>query len=308
MEREHLEKWRRAAAIAANVRDHVASLLKPGTKLIDAALAGHKRIAEFGAQPAFPLQISRNHIAAHYCPYIGDPTTAEEGDLIKIDTGVHVDGFVADTAVSIDLSTDGRHARLLAASKDALAAAIAVAGPDVDVNVIGREVERVIRGYGYEPVKNLTGHGVGRYIIHRAPQIPNVPNGRGTLKAGTCVAIEPFATDGTGIVREQGDPHVFMTKKSVKKVKGMDASVVSAIEGFGGLPFGSRCLVSRFPYESVARTLNSMAMSGQLVVYPPLVERAGAFVAQFEHTLYIREDGVEVLTLNGTVPALQPTA
>jgi methionyl aminopeptidase len=306
MEREHLEKWRRAAAIAANVRDHVAGMLKPGVKLIDAALAGHKRIAEFGAKPAFPLQISRNHIAAHYCPYIGDPTTVEEGDLIKVDTGVHVDGFVADTAVTVDVSSDGRHKNLIAASKEALAAAIRVAGPDVDVNTIGREVEKVIRGYGLQPVRNLTGHGVGRYIIHRAPQIPNVPNGRGTLKAGTCVAIEPFATDGGGLVREQGDPHVFMAKKGVRKVKGIDPKVLADVEGFGGLPFGSRCLVQIHPYDAVARTLNAMAMSGQLVVYPPLVERAGAFVAQFEHTLYIRDDGVEVLTASGVVPEPVP--
>jgi methionyl aminopeptidase len=307
MEREHLEKWRRAAAIAANVRDHVAGMLKPGVKLIDAALAGHKRIAEFGAKPAFPLQISRNHIAAHYCPYIGDPTTVEEGDLIKVDTGVHVDGFVADTAVTVDVSSDGRHKHLIAAAKEALAAAIRVAGPDVDVNTIGREVEKTIRGHGLQPVRNLTGHGVGRYIIHRAPQIPNVPNGRGTLKAGTCVAIEPFATDGGGLVREQGDPHVFMSKKGVRKMKGMDPKVLGDIENFGGLPFGSRCLVQSHPYEAVARTLNAMAMSGQLVVYPPLVERAGAFVAQFEHTLYIRDDGVEVLTASGAVPEPLPT-
>lgn len=306
MDRSDLEKWRRAAAIAANVRDHVASLLKPGVKLIDAALEGHRRIESFGAKPAFPLQISRNHIAAHYCPFIGDPTTCEEGDLIKVDTGVHVDGFVADTAVTVDLSSDGRHANILSAAKEALAAAIRTAGPDVDVNDIGREVEKVIRGHGLQPVRNLTGHGVGRYIIHRAPQIPNVPNGRGKLKAGTCVAIEPFATDGTGLVKEQGDPHVFMSKKGARKMKGMDLKVLAEIEQFGGLPFGSRCLVTKFPYEAVARTLNAMAMSGQLVVYPPLVERAGAFVAQFEHTLYIREDGVEVLTASGVVPEPEP--
>lgn len=308
MEREHLEKWRRSAAIAAHTRDYVASLLKPGAKLIDVSLAGHKRIEELGGKPAFPLQISRNHIAAHYCAYMGDPTTAEEGDLIKVDCGVHVDGFVADTAVTVDLSRDQRHQRLINASKEALAAAIRIAGPDVEVATIGREVERVMRSHGVQPVRNLTGHGVGRYIIHRAPQIPNVPTGRGTLKAGTCVAIEPFATDGPGLVHEQGDPHVFMAKKGVKKGKTMDANVLAAVEEFNGLPFGSRCLVQRFPYEQVARTLNAMAATGQLVVYPPLVERPGAFVAQFEHTLYIRDDGVEVLTASQSVPELVPSA
>lgn len=293
-----LSKWREAAAIAGHTRDYVASLLVPGTKLIDAALAGHKRIEELGGKPAFPLQLSRNHIAAHYCPFIGDPTTVADGDLIKVDCGVHVDGFVADTAVSVDVSTDGRHQKLLAASREALQAAIRVAGPDVDVNDIGRAVESVIRGHGYAPVRNLTGHGVGRYIIHRAPQIPNVPEGRGRLKADTCVAIEPFATDGSGIVREQGDPHVFIAKKSNKKLKGADAKVIDAVTAYNGLPFGSRDLVQLFPYPAVASTLNAMVRANLLVVYPPLVEKSGCFVAQFEHTLYISDSGVEVLTAN----------
>jgi methionyl aminopeptidase len=306
MDPAHLEKWRRAAAIAAHVRDYVASLLVPGAKLIDASLAGHRRIAELGAEPAFPLQISRNHIAAHYCSFIGDPTTAEEGDLIKVDCGVHVDGFVADTARTVDLSRDGRHERLIDASREALAAAIAIAGPGVDVVEIGRAVETAIRRHGVEPVRNLTGHGVGRWIIHRAPQIPNVPSGRGTLKADTCVAIEPFASSGQGLVREQGDAHVFMAKRGLKQVKGGDPAVLAAIEAFSGLPFGSRCLVQRFAYENVARTLNGLASSNQIVVYPPLVDRPGSFVAQFEHTLYVSENGVEVLTQASDTPLAAP--
>lgn len=291
-----LEKWREAAAIAAHTRDYVASMMEPGRKVIDLALAGHKRLEELGGTAAFPLQISRNHIAAHYCPFIGDPTVLEEGDVVKVDCGVHIDGFVADTAVTVDLSADGRHEPLLAASRAALEKAIEVAGPGVEVVEIGREVERVIKGRGFEPVRNLTGHGVGRYIIHRAPQIPNVPVGRGTLKSGTCVAIEPFATTGSGVVHEAGDPHVFMAKPNSKKIRGTDAQVLQAVRDFGGLPFGSRDLVQRFPYATVAETLNSMARANQLVVFPPLVEKKGTLVAQFEHTLRIHDDGVEVLT------------
>lgn len=296
MSASDLEKWREAAAIAAHTRDYVASMLEPGRKVIDLALAGHKRLAELGGVAAFPLQISRNHIAAHYCPYIGDPTVVEEGDVIKVDCGVHIDGFVADTAVTVDLSSDGRNAPLLRASREALENAIAMAGPEVDVVEIGREVERTIKSHGFVPVRNLTGHGVGRYIIHKAPQIPNVPVGRGTLKANTCVAIEPFATTGRGIVDEAGDPHVFMAKKGGKKIKGTDAAVLQAVRDFGGLPFGSRDLVQIFPYEVVAETLNAMARANQLMVFPPLVEKKGALVAQFEHTLRIHDDGVEVLT------------
>jgi len=296
MKPAELDTWREAAAIAGHTREYVASLMKPGAKLIDLSLAGHQRLEELGGKAAFPLQISVNHIAAHYCAYVGDESELKENDLVKVDCGVHIDGYVADTAMTVDLSKDGRHADLLAASKEALAAAIDLAGPDVEVVEIGRVVEKAIRARGKNPIRNLTGHGVGQWQVHRAPQIPSVPSGRGRLKAGTCVAIEPFATDGPGLINEKGDAHVFMAKKSGKKLKGVDGKVLEAIREFNGLPFGSRDLLLHFPYEAVSSTLNAMLRANLLMLYPPLVEKKGTFVAQFEHTLYVHDGGVEVLT------------
>ena len=296
MNSAQLDTWREAAAIAGHLREYVASLMKPGAKLIDLSLSGHRRLEELGGQAAFPLQISVNHVAAHYCAFVGDESELKEGDLVKVDCGVHIDGFVADTAMTVDLSTDGRHANLLAASKEALAAAIDMAGPGVEVVEIGREVEKVMRARGVNPIRNLTGHGVGQWQVHRAPQIPNVPSGRGRLKAGTCVAIEPFATDGQGVIHEKGDAHVFMAKKSGKKPKGTDPKVLEAVRDFRGLPFGSRDLLLHFPYPAVADTLNALLRANQLILYPPLVEKKGTYVAQFEHTLHIHDGGVEVLT------------
>lgn len=302
-----LQKFRQAATIGSQVRDLVGTLIQPGASLIDVALAGHRRIEELGGKAAFPLQISRNHVAAHYCPFIGDPTTFEEGDLVKADVGVHVDGYVSDTALSVDLSPDGKHENLLSAAREALEAAIQVAGPGVEVAEIGREVERVIRARGLNPVRNLTGHGIDRWCIHKAPQIPNVASGRGKLRPDSLVAIEPFATDGEGLVFEKGDAHVFMAKKSSKKVKGTDARVLAAVRAFNGLPFGSRDLVQDFPFKAVSETLNAMARGHHLVVYPPLCEKKGRMVAQFEHTLYISETGAEVLTRSlETTPASGP--
>ena len=291
-----MSKVREACAIAGHVRDYVAALMKPGELLIDLALAGHARIHEMGGQAAFPLQISRNHIAAHYCPFIGDETRFEEGDLVKVDVGVHVDGHVADTAVTVDLSSDGRHESLKMASREALDAAIRVAGPDVEVAEIGRAIEQAITARGFKPIRNLTGHGVDRWCIHKAPQIPNVPTGRGRLRADTFVAIEPFATDGNGLIHEAGDAHVFMARKVTKKLKGAHPKVVEAVAEFRGLPFGSRDLVQFFPFQQVAETLNAMNRAHQLISYPPLCEKKGRLVAQFEHTLHITDSGAEVLT------------
>src|SRR5690606_11009231 len=98
MNPSELDTWREAAAIAGHVREYVASLMRPGAKLIDLSLEGHRRIEALGGKPAFPLQISVNHVAAHYCAYVGDETELAENDLVKVDCGVHVDGYVADTA------------------------------------------------------------------------------------------------------------------------------------------------------------------------------------------------------------------
>ncbi|MFH0943876.1 MAG: type II methionyl aminopeptidase [Planctomycetota bacterium] len=291
-----MQKVRDACAIAGHVRGLVASLIQPGARLIDVALAGHERIAEMGGRAAFPLQISRNEIAAHYCPYIGDPTEFEEGDVVKADIGVHVDGHMADTAVTVDLSADGRHENLLLAAKEALDAAISVAGPEVEVAEVGRAIHQAITARGLNPIRNLTGHGVDRWCIHKAPQIPNVPSGRGRLKANTFVAIEPFATDGEGMIEERGDAHVFMAKKSGKKARGAHPKVLAAISEFRGLPFGSRDLVQLFPLQQVADTLNAMNMAHQLISFPPLCEKKGRLVSQFEHTLHITDSGAEVLT------------
>ncbi|MBI4879819.1 MAG: type II methionyl aminopeptidase [Planctomycetes bacterium] len=293
--------WRAAGAIAARVRDYVVSLMRPGASLLEVSLEGHRLMEELGGRPAFPLQISRNSIAAHYCAHAGDQTVFAEGDLAKVDCGVHVDGFVADTAASADLSRDGRHAGLLAAAREALDAAVAAAGPGVEVVEIGRAVERAIQARGYQPIRNLTGHGVARWTVHEAPQIPNVSSGKGRLRAGSCVALEPFATDGGGSVSERGEAHVFMAKKVNRRIRGADPRVVEAIRAYNGLPFGSRDLVQRFPYKLVAETLNALARANRLVAFPPLCEKEGRFVSQFEHTIHVSADGVEILTLGAEV-------
>ncbi len=308
MKPDELDRWRRAGAIACHVRNHVASLMKPGARLIDLALAGHKRMEELGGKPAFPLQMSRNHIAAHYCAFLGDTTELAEGDLCKLDVGVHVDGFVADTAMTVDLSNDGRHAKLVNAAREALDAAIAMLKPGLEVVEIGRVVEQKIRARGANPVKNLTGHSVGRWIIHGPPSVPNVPVGRGRIEKNTCIAIEPFATDGAGLVKEQGDAHVFMARKGMKKVQGTDPDVMEAIRAFNGLPFGSRDLVATLPFDAVAETLNALARVGFLAIYPPLCERAGTFVAQFEHTILVGPDQNEVLTASEDALLASPGA
>ena len=160
---------------------------------------------------AFPAQLSRNNIAAHYCSPPGDPTEAQDDDIIKFDCGTHVDGYVTDNATTVDLR-DGEGSMLVRASELALENAISVMGPGASITEVGRQIESTIKAMGFNPVYNLTGHGVARYVIHCKPSIPNYPERRaGKLMAGQTIACEPFASDGKGYVDHEGRPEVAET-------------------------------------------------------------------------------------------------
>ncbi|MAE47242.1 MAG: type II methionyl aminopeptidase [Planctomycetes bacterium] len=296
METYALECHRRAGRIAAECREWARESIKPGVLMRDVLEGVEERIAQAGAAPAFPAQSSRNSIAAHYCSPPNDETSYEEGDCVKVDVGVHVDGYIGDTACTVDLSSDGRWAALLKASSDALTAAIAAMEPGIRAGEIGAAVERTINAAGFEPVRNLTGHGLARWKVHTAPQIPNYgERGGGRISVGSVIAIEPFASTGRGYIHEKGKAEVFMMSRPPMRAKGLDKGVLRAIQSWRGLPFARRYFVD-FPAKAVEETFAKLARQGSLVRYPPLVEEDGVMVAQTEHSMYVGNDGIEILT------------
>jgi methionyl aminopeptidase len=291
-----LECHRKAGTIAGECREWAREAIQPGVRVRDVLEGIEARIAKAGAAPAFPAQSSRNSVAAHYCSAPDDDMAYEEGDCVKVDVGVHVDGYIADTALSVDLSKDGHWTPLVNASKDALAAAIAAVEPGKRVGEIGAAIERVILAAGFEPVRNLTGHGLGRWKVHTAPQVPNYGEaGGGRLKEGMFVAIEPFASTGRGYIRERGKAEIFMMVRPPRKAKGLDKDVLRDIQAWRGLPIARRYFEDHDP-EVLEDTISKLARQGSLMRYPPLVEDEGVMVTQHEHTLYVGPDGVEIMT------------
>ena len=291
-----LDCFRRAGAIAKECRQWAAENIRPGVSVRSILETVEEMIRERGAEPGFPAQSSRNSVAAHYCSAPDDELLYEEGDCVKVDLGVHVDGYVADNATTVDLSSDGRWKPLIKASSDALAAAIATVEAGVPVGNIGAAIERTIVGAGFQPVRNLTGHGLGRWKVHTPPQIPNYADrGGGKLETGMVFAIEPFACDGRGFIREEGKAEVFMMVRPPRKAKGLDRDVLKAIESWRGLPIARRYF-KEHDEEALEDTLRKLARQGSLMRYPPLVEEAGTMVAQTEHTMYLGPEGVEILT------------
>jgi methionyl aminopeptidase len=291
-----LSCFREAGRIASSCREWARENIRPGVPVRHVLETIEDMIRERGAAPGFPAQSSRNSVAAHYCSPPGDDMCYEAGDCVKVDLGVHVDGYVADTATTVDLSDDGRWKGLIQASADALAAAIATVGDGVSVGEIGAAIERTIVSAGYNPIRNLTGHGLGRWKVHTPPQIPNqAERGGMKLKTGMVFAIEPFACDGRGYITERGRAEVFMMVRPPMRAKGLDREILRDIESWRGLPIARRYFTHR-DSKSMEETLSKLVRQGVLMRYPPLVEEEGVMVAQTEHSIYLGPDGVEILT------------
>ncbi len=174
-------------------------MIRFGNSLLEVAEFVEKKTIELGGRPAFPCNISRNEEAAHATPKAGDKDVFGK-DMVKLDLGVHVDGYIADSAVTVDLSGNSD---ILKASEDALAAAIDLMKPGVSTGEIGAAIEESIRNYGLSPITNLSGHGLSQYEAHDDPSVPNKRiEGGVILRKGDVLAIEPFATNGTGLVHD----------------------------------------------------------------------------------------------------------
>ncbi|ERH11057.1 MAG: methionine aminopeptidase, type II [halophilic archaeon J07HX64] len=289
-ETEQYRKHREAGEILKTVREEAVERIEPGVSHLEVAEHVEGRIRELGGEPAFPMNISIDEEAAHATPSADDEATFGE-ELINIDIGVHVDGWIADAAITVDHSG---HDELVEASAAAVEAAVETVGPGVDTGLLGDVIGRTIEGYGFNPVVNLTGHGLGHWEQHTTPTIPNRRVSQGTtLEVGDVVAIEPFATDGRGKVTEGSDEEIFALDQR-GSVRDRDArqALDQIGEEFRTLPFATRWLDVSRPEMALRRLERQDMIHG----YPVLKEQAGYYVSQKEHTVVVTEDGCEVIT------------
>jgi len=263
-------------------------LTVPGARRREVADAVEAFIREQGAAPAFPVNLSRNNEAAHYTPSPDDEAVFVPGDLVKVDVGAHLDGAIADTADTIEVGGTHQYDNLVRAAREALRDGIARVRPGVRVDDVSRAIAAAIRSRGLKPVVDLTGHSIGRYLLHGGKPIPNVPGATAaTLEEGEVIAIEPFATNGAGhivngpfgnIARFRADPG------------GADPVLAGLFQRFRTLPFALRWAVLPEEQAAVQRARRT------LQTYPVFLEEAGGWVAQAEHTILVGPARAEVLS------------
>jgi len=294
-----IEDYIKAGKIASDVREMVRSKDWIGKTVYEICEKVENEITKQGAKCAFPVNASINEIAAHYTAEPNDPITITDSDLVKIDLGAQINGFIADTAVTV--CYDPQYDNMVQAAENALEKAMSMAKVGVKASDIGRVIESTIKQMGFKPIANLSGHSLDQYTIHAGKTIPNVWSiGGFTLSENSAYACEPFVTtsDGGGFVRNGKIKNIFALN-SRKKTKNEEADRLLDFiwENFNMLPFALRWITKQWEEKEARVLLDVLIKKKAIQAYPILVEIHEKRVAQAEHTFIPNETGVTVTTI-----------
>lgn len=295
MDQDALENIIKAGAVTREARELGAGMIAEGVSLLSVAEETEAHILKKGAKPAFPVNISINQIAAHYTPASNDRSTFRRGDVVKLDVGAHVNGYMGDTAVTVEVGTRNWSSLIDAPSK-ALMMAIEMVGDGVPVSAIGGTIERGIRSNGFVPIRNLAGHEIKRHNLHAGLSISNYDDGNATrVHNGMLLAIEPFATDGAGAVDNAKPGNIYILQRD-REIKDAGANRLFGMikEEFGSLAFCERWCTALDP--KAITHLRTLVRYGAIYSYPILTEAKGGMVSQTEHTILVNGSRAQVTT------------
>ena len=293
-----IEEYLKAGKIASEVREMVRAKDWIGKTVYEICEEVEGEIIKKGAKCAFPVNASINEIAAHYTAEPNDPITIKDTDLVKIDLGAQINGYIADTAVTVcyDAQFDG----LVEAAEEALSNAMSMVKTGVKASDIGRTIETTIKQRGYKPIANLSGHSLDQYTIHAGRSIPNIWSiGGFSLSDSSAYACEPFVTteQGGGFVRNGQIKNIFAIN-SRKKTKDVQADKLLDFiwENFNMLPFALRWITKEWEEKEARRLLEILVKKKAVQAYPVLIEVNEQRVAQAEHTFIPNDTGAIVTT------------
>jgi methionyl aminopeptidase len=291
MEEDVKQNYVRAGEVIQKARKHARDVAAPGTNYREIAEEVEDLIRQEGLQPAFPVNLSTNDEAAHYSPGTSEERVLKESDVLKIDIGAHSEGYIADTALTVNPS--GEHSDMIEDNRKVLEKALEFIEPGVTVGEIGTFIQNQVPE-DYSVVRNLTGHSLGHFTQHAGLSIPNISNSNNTtIEEGDAIAIEPFLSTGAGKIKEGKKGNIYIHQGG--NVRGREErKLLKKIKEFNGLPFSSRWL------DMGARqkmALKKLVQSGAVKHYPVLRELDGGTVTQAEHTVLVgADDGENIVT------------
>jgi methionyl aminopeptidase len=299
---EKIECYIKAGKALAAAKQLARKLVKPGASFLEIGNKCEEEIRNQGAELSFPINMSLDEIAAHYSPSIDDKTIVPEKGLLKIDMGSHYNGYISDSAITININKDPKLETYVNAAREGLNAAIEKFKPGVKLYELGDAIANKIISYGLRPITNLGGHQLEQYNLHAGNFIPNFKDKSHnyTLKPGDAYACEPFATSGVGKVVNGKDAYIFrFVKKKKKNISYEHLNYMNKFEQhFNHLPFSPRWILREgfIPKNKIDRILNIFIRKGIIDKYNVLIEKTAEPVSQFEHTIVIDEDGRSIVT------------
>ena len=283
-----------AGRVSKEAKERGMELVADGALLLDVAEEIEGLMRKRGLRPAFPTCISIDNVAAHYSPTHDDTLRFRRGNVVKLDLGAQRDGWVADTAVTVEVGTRN-WSRLIQASELALQTAIEAVRPGVETRLLGEGIRRAIESNGYKPIRNLTGHTIERYVLHAGKSVPNIPHGHDVLEEGEVVAIEPFSSSGAGEVDGTRTGNIYRVLRTKPQKEGALTEFLGQLDAeFKGLPFAERWAYGLNP--KAPALLNQLLRTRAVMTYPALLDVGAGIVAQTEHTMIVTASGAEVTT------------
>ncbi|KAJ3497501.1 hypothetical protein NLG97_g1857 [Lecanicillium saksenae] len=318
---EFLNDYRKSAEVHRQVRRWVQETVKPGHTLTEIAVGIEDGVRALlgnqGLEPGaslrsglgFPTGLSLNNCVAHYTPNPGrKDTVLQYDDVMKVDFGVQINGWIVDSAFT--MAFNPTYDNLLAAVKDATNSGIQTAGIDVRICDVSAAIQETMESYEVEirgkvypvkPVRNLCGHDIKHYHIHGQKTIPFVKHSDETkMEEGEVFAIETFGSTGRGYTREEDGIYGYGLNDDAPSRVNLPLNSANKVfktvkENFGTLVFARRYL-DRLGVDRYVAGLNCLVANGILEAYAPLVDIAGSYSAQFEHTILLRESFKEVIS------------
>lgn len=304
-----IEAYEKAGKIVSKIRKEASKMIKNDLAIIDLIEFVETEIKKNDAGISFPINVSINEIAAHYTSPFGDENKIKTGDLVKLDLGAHIDGYIADSAITImapgddledkyDEETISKNQELIEASDVALETAISTVKPGVEIGKIGKEVEEAVNKLGFRPIANLAGHSLEQWNLHSGISIPSVnDNNTVKLKEGDVIAIEPFITDGVGWVTDTPKTYIYRFLKDKPFRMTHTQKVLKKIEKeYNSLPFSQKWLAEDFNPNRLNTSLRQLSQAMAIYPYNVLKEKTNSWVAQKEHTVIVEGDSCTITT------------
>ena len=288
-----LRRWEYYARASRSVNGALARAqrsLHAGTPLLDLAELIEREIVCQGALPAFPVSLAVNEEVAYHSPSRATSTTLERGDLLKIDVGAHVSGYIVDTAITLEIGT-ARHARLIRAAERAVQEAQHLTRDGSSTSVIAQHIEHCIAREGFRTVCARYGHSIDRFRLHGAVTIARSPHTNVRLNEGDIIAVEATLTAGpVALKRKDAEIYSLRPRFDVTSCSIEARNLFShLLAEYGALPFSVRWIDETGSMRPAA--LRELLKKGALVAYPKVVKAQKNVVAHVERSVIVTKNG-----------------